>query len=120
MRRPRTNPHVSNVSATVAQSRAVARLGVKSRVDRGVKLRQKDRNARWTVKYSKAKPTEDGAKRVDLAIPAFGYKNHVGIDRAHGLIRTWTATDASRHDGAQLPNLVDKNNTASDVWADTA
>ena len=30
------------------------------------------------------------------------------------------ATDASRHDGAQLPNLVDKTNTASDVWADTA
>jgi transposase, IS5 family len=84
------------------------------------KLRQKDRDARWTVKYSKAKPSADGAKRVDLAIPAFGYKNHIGIDRAHGLIRTWTATDASRHDGAQLPNLVDKSNTASDVWADTA
>ena len=84
------------------------------------KLRQKDRDARWTVKYSKAKPSEDGAKRIDLAIPAFGYKNHIGIDRAHGLIRTWTATDASRHDGAQLENLVDKHNTASDVWADTA
>ncbi len=84
------------------------------------KLRQKDRDARWTVKYSKAKPSEDGAKRVDLAIPAFGYKNHIGIDRAHGLIRTWTATDASRHDGAQLENLIDKRNTASDVWADTA
>src|SRR5271154_3440492 len=84
------------------------------------KLRQKDRDARWTVKYSKAKPSQDGAKRVDLAIPAFGYKNHIGIDRAHGLIRTWTATDASRHDGAQLENLVDKSNTASDVWADTA
>jgi IS5 family transposase len=84
------------------------------------KLRQKDRDARWTVKYSKAKPSEDGAKRVDLAIPAFGYKNHIAIDRVHGLIRTWTATDASRHDGAQLPNLIDKSNTAGDVWADTA
>lgn len=84
------------------------------------KLRQKDRDARWTVKYSKAKPSQDGAKRVDLAIPSFGYKNHIGIDRAHGLIRTWTVTDASRHDGAQLENLVDKHNTASDVWADTA
>src|SRR5918998_230591 len=39
---------------------------------------------------------------------------------AHGLIRTWTVTDAARHDGAQLPNLVSKANTASDVWADTA
>jgi hypothetical protein len=26
----------------------------------------------------------------------------------------------SRHDGAQLENLIDKRNTASDVWADTA
>ena len=84
------------------------------------KLRQKDRDARWTVKYSKAKSSEDGAKRVDLAIPAFGYKNHIGIDRAHGLIRTWTVTDASRHDGAQLEYLIDTRNTASDVWADTA
>jgi transposase, IS5 family len=84
------------------------------------KLRQKDRDARWTVKFTKAKPAEDGAKRVDIAIPAFGYKNHIGIDRAHGLIRTWRATDAARHDGAQLPNLIDKQNTASDVWADTA
>ena len=42
------------------------------------KLRQKDRDARWTVKYSKAKPSQDGAKRVDLAIPAFGYKNDNG------------------------------------------
>ncbi len=35
------------------------------------KLRQKDRDARWTVKYTKAKPSADGAPRVDLAIPAF-------------------------------------------------
>jgi len=46
----------------------------------------------------------------------FGYKNHVGIDRRHGLIRTWTATDAARHDGAQLPGLLDKANTGSSVW----
>lgn len=84
------------------------------------KLAQKDRDARWTIKYSKAKPAEDGANRVDFAVPAFGYKNHVGIDRRYGLIRKWKATDASRHDGAQLPALLDPNNTASDVWADTA
>ena len=29
-------------------------------------------------------------------------------------------TDAARHDGALLPELIDPNNTASDVWADTA
>jgi transposase, IS5 family len=84
------------------------------------KLAQKDRDARWTVKWSKAKPAADGSPRVDLAVPAFGYKNHVGIDRRHGLIRTWAATDAARHDGAQLANLVTRANTGSGVWADTA
>jgi hypothetical protein len=84
------------------------------------KLAQKDRDARWTIRWSKAKPAEDGAKRIDLAVPAFGYKNYVGINRRHGLIRTWTATDAARHDGAQLPGLLSKTNTANDVWADTA
>jgi transposase, IS5 family len=84
------------------------------------KLAQKDRDARWTVKHAKAKPTTDGAKQVDIAIPVFGYKSHVGIDRRHGLIRTWLATDAARYDGAQLPSLLDKANTASQVWADTA
>ena len=56
--------------------------------DKPAKLAQKDRDARWTVKWSKAKPAADGSPRVDLAVPAFGYKNHVGIDRRHGLIRT--------------------------------
>jgi transposase, IS5 family len=85
------------------------------------KLAQKDRDARWTVKYTKAKPQQDGAKPpVDLAIPAFGYKNHISIDREHGLIRKWTATDAAAHDGARLGDVLDATNTASDVWADTA
>ncbi|WP_131114802.1 IS5 family transposase [Lichenihabitans psoromatis] len=88
--------------------------------DKPAKLAQKDRDARWTVKFSKAKPSDDGSPRSDLAVPAFGYKNHIGIDRRHGLIRTWTATHAARHDGAQLPNLISKANTASTVWADTA
>lgn len=89
--------------------------------DKPAKLAQKDRDARWTVKYSKAKQKPDGSKHaIDIAIPAFGYKNHVGIDRRHGLIRRWKTTDASRYDGAQLPELLDKANTASSVWADTA
>src|SRR5215210_2765872 len=70
--------------------------------DKPAKLAQKDRDARWSVKWSKAKPAKDGSARVDIAVPAFGYKNHIGIDRRHGLIRTWVATDAARHDGAQL------------------
>ncbi len=84
------------------------------------KLAQKDRDARWTVKFSKAKPSDDGSPRIDIAVPAFGYKNHVGIDRRHGLIRRWIATDAPRHDGTCLPDLLSKTNTASDVGGDTA
>lgn len=88
------------------------------------KAAQKDRDARWTVKYSKAKvkPGADpkAPRPVDLAIPMFGYKNHIGIDRAHGLIRTWDTSAANAHDGARLPVLVSKDNTASSVWADTA
>ena len=88
--------------------------------DKPAKLAQKDRDARWSIKYTKAKPREDGAKMVDIAIPSFGYKNHIGIDRRHGLIRTWTVTNAAAHDGARLAALLDRDNTASDVWADTA
>src|ERR1700745_2021372 len=84
------------------------------------KLRQKDRDARWTIKYTKAKPEESGVPKVDLAIPAFGYKNHVSIDRHHGLIRKWTASNAAAFDGARLIDVLDKGNTANAVWADTA
>lgn len=92
--------------------------------DKPAKLAQKDRDARWTVKYSKAKqptqtPTSAPTKTHDIAIPMFGYKNHAGIDRAHGFIRGWTVTSASAHDGAQLRNVVTKDNTASTVWADS-
>ena len=76
--------------------------------DKPAKLAQKDRDARWTVKFSKAKPSDDGSLRIDIAVPSFGYKNHVGTDRRHCLIRTWTATHAARHDGAQLPTLISK------------
>src|SRR3546814_9458648 len=51
------------------------------------KVRQKDRDARWSIKYTKAKVQEGAdskaSRPVDLAIPMFGYKNHIGIDRAH-------------------------------------
>jgi IS5 family transposase len=91
---------------------------------RPAKVRQKDRDARWTVKYTKAKVKEGAdpkaARLVDIAIPMFGYKSHIGIDRTHGLIRTWDASAANAHDGARLPALVSKDNTAAGVWADTA
>ena len=50
----------------------------------------------------------------------FGYKNHVGIDRSHGFVRRFTVTHAAAHDGAQLARLLDVDNLASGVWADTA
>jgi IS5 family transposase len=85
------------------------------------KLRQKDRDARWTVKFSKAKVRDEGKpQQRDIAIPTFGYKNHAGIDRSHGFIRGWKVTHAAAYDGAQLRNVLDRKNTGSTVWADTA
>ena len=89
--------------------------------DKPAKARQKDTDARWTVKFSKARPTAEGKPQVDIAVPAFGYKSHISIDRRHGVIRRGKTTDAAAHDGARLrEGLIDPNNTASDVWADTA
>lgn len=89
--------------------------------DKPAKLRQKDRNARWTVKFSKAKPAAEGKpQHVGIAVPTFGYKNHVAIDRQHGFIRGWSETSAAAWDRAQLPAVFDRQNTGSKVWADTA
>ena len=78
-------------------------------------------DARWTIKYTKAKPDQDGkTPPVDIAIPAFGYQNHIGADRRHRLIRTWRVTSAAAHAGARLADLLDPANTASGVWADSA
>ena len=106
------------------EEKAAIKEGRVPQVWKPAKARQKDRDARWTVKYTKAKVKEGadprGPKPVDLAIPMFGYKNHIGIDRAHGLIRTWVASAANAHDGARLADLISRDNTASGVWADTA
>jgi len=45
-----------------------------------------DRDARWTLKRSRKKESMN-----QLMIPAFGYKNHINIDKRHGLICSWTA-----------------------------
>ena len=89
--------------------------------DEPAKAAQKDVDARWTVKTSRPREA-DTAKRVlpTLAIPVFGYKSHLSIDRRFGFIRSFAVTDAARHDGALLRELVRTDNTASDVWADTA
>jgi IS5 family transposase len=48
------------------------------------------------------------------------YKNHIGIDRAFGFLCRYTVTHAAAYDGGQLGAVLDRDNTASAVWADTA
>ena len=59
------------------------------------KRRQKDTDARWT-------------------------KNHVNVDRRHKLVRRYQVTDAAVHDSQVVEDILDADNTASDVWADSA
>lgn len=84
------------------------------------KARQKDTDARWTLKFAKARPTADGRQQPDIAIPSFGYKSSISICRAFGFIRKGKVTDGARYDGRMLRDVVSEDNTASDVWADTA
>lgn len=82
------------------------------------KRAQVDRDGRWTLKRGRKKPKPDGAARAatEIVVPAFGYKNHIGVDRrlrlrlrfANGLIRTFTVTHAAAHDGGQLAELLDR------------
>src|SRR5258708_6507298 len=66
---------------------------------------QKDTDARWTKKNDES---------------FYGYKNHVGVDNAHKLIRQWDATDAAVHDSQKLDDVLDLSNTGKGVWADSA
>jgi IS5 family transposase len=50
----------------------------------------------------------------------FGYKNHLGVDKAHKLIRKWGPTDAAVHDSQKLDDALDLYNTGNGVWADSA
>jgi IS5 family transposase len=88
------------------------------------RTRQVDREGRWTIKRGRKPSPPPGETQTrnatPIAIPVFGYKNHVGIDRTHGFIRRFVVTHAARHDGSQLGAVLDPQNTASDVWADTA
>lgn len=69
------------------------------------KNRQKDKEARWTKKHGRS---------------YYGYKNHIGVDKAHKIIRRWAASDASLHDSQTLDNILDDANTGKEVWADSA
>ena len=67
--------------------------------------RQASRDAAWTKKHGKS---------------YFGYKNHTSIDKKHKIIRRCKATAANAHDGHQLDELIDGDNSSADVWADAA
>ena len=89
--------------------------------DRPAKAAQKDTDARWTVKTGKRRsPAGPQRTMPDIAIPVFGYKSHIAIDRAYGFIRSAAVTDAACHDGKMLRRLVTTDNLAAGVWADTA
>jgi IS5 family transposase len=74
-------------------------------VDNPAKFRQKDTDARWTKKHGKSH---------------YGYKNHINVDRQHKLVRHYEVTDASVHDSQVIADILDADNTASSVWADSA
>ena len=91
------------------------------RPDEPAKAARKDTDARWTLKRGKAKPLPGGGRQTGIAIPVFGCKSHVRIDRKHGIIRGQVAADAGAHDGARLrEGLIQGGNARRDEWADTA
>ncbi len=69
------------------------------------KKRQKDVDARWTKK---------GGQNH------YGYKNHINVDVKHKLIRNYEVTPASVHDSNIFEQLLDKDNSSKDVYADSA
>ena len=73
--------------------------------DNPAKSRQKDTDARWTKKRGQSH---------------YGYKNHINVDRRHKLVRRYHVSDAAVHDSQVLDEILDRDNTASGVWADSA
>ena len=89
--------------------------------DQLAKAAQKDTQARWTVKTGRRREPAGTQRRLpDVAIPVFGYKSHIAIDRTYGFIRSAAVTDAACHDGRMLRRLVTSDNLAAGGWADTA
>jgi IS5 family transposase len=64
------------------------------------KVRQKDRDARWTKKPGRS---------------FFGYKNHVNADAKHKLIRHYAVTDAAVHDRQELDGPLDRKRCLSPI-----
>lgn len=73
--------------------------------DKPHRLAQKDTDARWTKKGGKSH---------------FGYKNHINVDAEYGLIRQYQVTNAAVHDSQVLGDVLDDDNEADRLWADSA
>ena len=56
----------------------------------------------------------------EVAIPVFGYKTDIVINRTFGRIRNWAVTSTARHDGVTLSEIATINNTGFHIWADSA
>lgn len=69
------------------------------------KLRQKDREARWTRKNK---------------MSFYGYKNHIKADKGTKLIRDYMVTDASVHDSQELETLISTDDGGQKLYADAA
>jgi IS5 family transposase len=79
--------------------------------DQPNKAAQKDTNARWTLKVGgKVRHRPDGTALPMIAVPVFGYKSHISIDRRFGFIRESVVTAASAADGRQLRHLETSDN----------
>ena len=106
--RSSTPPLSARPSSTTAAKRTRRSRPARRREgweEKPAKNAQKDKDARWTKKNDKS---------------FYGYKNHIGIDRKHKLIRRYAETDASVHDSQKLDEVLDKSNTSNEVWADSA
>ncbi|MDR4493666.1 MAG: IS5 family transposase [Nitrospirales bacterium] len=69
------------------------------------KRREKDTDARWTIKHR---------------VSHFGYKNYVNVDKQHKLIRHYTVTHAAVHDSQVLEDVLQPKTAGRAVWADAA
>ncbi len=73
--------------------------------DKPAKTRRKDTDACWTKKHGTSH---------------YEYENHVNVDRRHKLIRRYKVSNATVNDSQVIDDVLDDDNTASGVWADSA
>jgi hypothetical protein len=89
--------------------------------DEPAKAAQKDTDARWTLKIGgKARYRPDGTPLPMIAMPVFGYKRQISIDRRYGSSGLQRSLRRPILHGRMLRQVIDRENTGSEVWADSA